>query len=113
MGNQITIQTSEQGKFAIVKVGGKIDADGAPALTSELNKLVGAGKVFIVVDLADVNFMSSAGIGVTVKALNDTRSKKGDLRLAGIQSDVKKVYELLGFAAAFQFYKSVSEATSA
>lgn len=113
MGNQIQIQTSEQGKFSIVKVAGKIDADGAPALTSELNRLIGAGKVFIIIDLAGVNFMSSAGIGVTVKALSDTRSKKGDLRLAGIKPDVKKVYELLGFAAAFNFYNDVKAAASA
>ena len=113
MGNQISIKTSKQDKFAVVKVAGKIDADASPALTSELNKLIGGGQVFIVLDLSDVNFMSSAGIGVTVKALNDTRSKKGDLRIASIQADVQKVYELLGFAQAFKFYKSTAEAISA
>jgi len=113
MGNDIKIKVASDGKFQVLKVTGKIDAEASPVLTTELNKQISAGKYFIVLDLSGVNFMSSAGIGVTVKALNDCRSKSGDLRIAEIQEDVRKVYELLGFAGAFRFFDSLSAATSA
>ena len=47
-----------------------------------------------------------------LKVLEDTNSKSGDLRLAAIEGDVKKLYEMLGFAKTFQFYFSVEEAQS-
>ena len=55
--------------------------------------------------------MISTGIRVMLKVLKDTNSKSGDLRLAAIEGDVKKVYEMLGFAKTFQLYGSVEETT--
>ena len=113
MSEKAEINTSKEGKFHIIKMKGKIDADASPMLSNEINSLVSSGNIFIILDLSKVSFMSSAGIGVTVKALNDTRSNKGDFRIASIQAEVKKVYELLGFAAAFRFYRTVPDALSA
>ncbi|RME92954.1 MAG: anti-sigma factor antagonist [Candidatus Hydrogenedentota bacterium] len=111
--SELTIRQGEKGKFVILQLQGKVDSETSPKLTEALNKLISAGKVWIVLDMTGVSFMSSAGIGATVKALNDTRSKKGDLRLAAVQDEVKKVYELLGFAAAFSFYPSLKQALEA
>ena len=47
-----------------------------------------------------------------LKVLEDTSSKSGDLRLAAIEGDVKKLYEMLGFAKTFRFYGSVEETQS-
>ena len=56
--------------------------------------------------------MISTSIGVMLKVLEDTSSKSGDLRLAAIEGDVKKLFEMLGFAKTFRFYGSVEETQS-
>jgi len=110
MASSIDLSTSEKASYSVVTVAGKIDSDTSPQFTKVLSGLVASGKTKIVIDLSAVTFMSSAGIGASVKILNDCRSKKGDLRIAGIQSEVKKVFELLGFAAAFTFFANVATA---
>lgn len=106
----LTIKQSAEGNFKVLKLAGKIDSDTSPELIAALDKLIKSGSVNIILDLAGVTFMSSAGIGATTKALNETRSGGGDLRIASIKPDVKKVYELLGFHKAFKFYNTVGEA---
>lgn len=111
--SELSIKKGEKGKFLILQLSGRVDADTSPKLIDALNKAINEGKVTIVLEMSHVTYMSSAGIGATVKALNDTRSRKGDLRLAAVQDEVKKVYELLGFAGAFSFYSSLKEALEA
>ena len=107
---KIEIKTGAAGHFQIVKVNGRIDAETTKTLIDQLSGLIQAGKKNIVLDLEGVTFMSSAGIGAMVKTLSDTKQIKGTLRLASVRPDVRKVFEILGFASAFSFFNSLKEA---
>ena len=106
----LEITTEEIADFLILKIKGKLDAQSSPILIEKLNALVIAGKVKLVLDISQVPFMSSAGIGATIKTLDDTKSKKGVLKIVGAKPEVLKVYEILGFAPAFSFYETVQDA---
>lgn len=108
----LTLKTSERGSYVIIHVSGRVDSDSAPQLGNLLNQYIGKGRYHLLLDFSGVEFISSAGIGVCVKALNDVLKKKGVLAIVGAKEEVKKVFDLLGFGAAFKFYPDINSAIS-
>jgi anti-sigma B factor antagonist len=66
----------------------------------------------VLLDLAQVNFMSSAGLRVVLRTLKEARQRGGDLYLAAAQPGVEKVLKLSGFHSILHVFGSVDEALS-
>jgi anti-anti-sigma factor len=81
----------------IVQVSGSVDALTASVLTDYLSLKIGQDHTNLVLDLSEVDFMSSAGLRSVLAALKECRNKGGDLRIAGAQPGVKKVLKMSGF----------------
>lgn len=92
------------GSVGVVIVKGSVDALTAPDLAAFINEQIAAGHTQLVADLAGVDYTSSAGLRVLLGAVKETRSQGGDLRLAAIQPDVKKVLDLSGFTSILKHY---------
>ena len=99
--------------WAVLAVGGEVDVATAPRLREKLIELVNDGQHRIVVDLTDVEFLDSTGLGVLVGALKRVRTHDGDLALVCTESRVLKVFEITGLTKVFAMYGSVDEAVSA
>ena len=78
-----------------VAVSGRIDTVTAPEL--EANLKFGSVKC-IVIDLADVPYMSSAGLRILLTAHKTMLGKGGELQIANVQSAVKEVLDITGFS---------------
>ena len=89
-----------------VEVGGEIDLHSAPQLRAELVKAAESARPRIVVDLADVTFIDSTGIGVLVGGLKRAREKGGSLAFSSVQPRVKRVLEITGLLRALPLYAS-------
>ena len=61
----------------------------------------GAEEFVLVVDLSEVSYISSAGAGVFIAALNDAHEHKGNVVLLSPSSNVREVLEMLGFNQIF------------
>lgn len=90
---------------------GRIDANVAPEIEQKLLSLISRGSCKLVADLSEVWFISSAGLRTLVAALREAKRKQGDLRLAGMQGQVKEVLDLTGLDNIFKIYASVEDAT--
>lgn len=90
----------------VVTVSGEVDIATAPVLRERLVALVAEGHHDLVVDLDDVGFLDSTGLGVLVGALKRSRSHGGDLRLVCSQPRIMKVFEITRLDAAFGIYPS-------
>jgi RNA polymerase sigma-B factor len=84
---------------AIVSVRGDIDADTAPQLWTHLGYLIGQCHYRIVLDLAGVVLLDSAGVEVIVRAAAWTRQQDGSLV---VRSASRAATELLGLAGLIQ-----------
>lgn len=104
------ISIKEENGVVIVRVNGSIDAMTAPTLAEEISSQINQGKVQIVTDFSGVEYTSSAGLRVLLGAVKDTRKKRGDLRIAGLQAGVHKVLSLSGFTSILKVFESVDEA---
>ncbi|MBI3363264.1 MAG: STAS domain-containing protein [Chloroflexi bacterium] len=106
------ISTNEEGRASVMKLNGRVDSATAPDLESALKKLVEGDKTRIVLDLADVEYMSSAGLRAMVSTLKAVKRVNGDLRLASPSPRVEEVLRLAGLTSIFSIYPNQKDAVS-
>lgn len=104
------IKTSELKRVTLFEVNGRIDSTNANELGDALNAAIDAGRTQIVLDLEQVEYMSSAGLRELVNALKKVKRGTGDLRLASIAPRVMEVLELAGLDTIFEIFENQVEA---
>ncbi len=107
---EVSVTSQQSGDRTVVRVAGEIDVYTAPALREELAAQQEAGPVDLVVDLTDVPFMDSTGLGVLVGALKRARTSGGDLRLVISQEKVLKVFRITALTQVFDIHATLEEA---
>lgn len=96
--------------IAVLKLVGKLNMVSAPQLREVISSAVLAGNPRIAVDLSDVDFMDSSGLGALVNGLKSTRQAGGDLRIASPTEQVKLVLELTNLDRVLTAYDNAEEA---
>ncbi|RPE64863.1 anti-sigma-factor antagonist [Pacificibacter maritimus] len=87
----------------------RIDALSAIQFKDEMRKMIDDGPNRVVIDLSQVEFLDSSGLGAVVAAL---KSKKSDqsLELASLQPAVEKVFRLTRMDTVFSIHDNASSA---
>lgn len=98
------ISTREKGKVLIFDIKGDLDAKSASNLKDRINEKITDGKSHILINLSDVPYMDSAGLGVLVSGLKNANRLSGDLRIWGLQEEVKSIFELTRLNKVFQIF---------
>lgn len=106
------ISTTDVNSVTVVVVDGRVDSATAPELENSLKQLVESDKTRLVLDLAGVDYMSSAGLRAMVSTLKSVKRVSGDLRLASPSPRVAEVLRLAGLTSIFSIYSSQSDAVS-
>ncbi|MGD9486648.1 MAG: STAS domain-containing protein [Calditrichaceae bacterium] len=96
--------------ISIIKVGGYIDTTTSSELERALDSLLRQGRFFIIVDLGNVDYISSAGWGIFISEIKSIRENGGDLKLVRMVPDVYEIFELLEFHHILDVYDTVDEA---
>ncbi len=104
------ISTQEVKRVSVMTVKGRVDSATAPDLENALKQLVDTEKTQIVLDLKDVEYMSSAGLRAMVSTLKAVKRINGDLRLCSPSPRVAEVLRLAGLTSIFTIYSSQAEA---
>jgi anti-sigma B factor antagonist len=66
----------------------------------------------IVLNLADVNYIDSSGLGTLVGLYSSARSVGGDIKLAALTGRVKDVLQITKLGSIFEFYNTAEEAAA-
>lgn len=82
-------------------------------LESVVNGLVGQGQKKVVFDLTTLDYVDSAGIGTFVSCLTSIRKSGGDLRIAGVNARIQRLFKMTGVDHLMSLYPTVSEAAAA
>ncbi len=95
----------------LLRIKGVIDADTAPAFEKELENLLRQGHHRLLVNLSEVEYISSAGIGVFVSQLQQARAHKGgDIKACLGSKKIMKVFESIGLTDMMEFLPDESGA---
>ncbi|MYW68037.1 anti-sigma factor antagonist [Streptomyces sp. SID8379] len=112
----LKVTESAQGDWAVVRVSGEMDLATSPALRQQVHEAVADGRHSLVLDLSDVLFCDSSGVGVLIASRRLMRSCQGRLRLilpargAVDGSHVNRVLGALGVRRLFEVYPDVEAA---
>lgn len=96
----------------LIAVSGRVDSSTAHALDEALQNLIRSGSKNLVLGLAEVPFISSAGLRALISAHIALRRQlpAGSVVLAECSPDLKATFELVGFHHQFKFYEHALEA---
>lgn len=109
----LSITRADHGERTVVHLGGEIDVYTAPLVREKLDEQIHAGRTDLVVDLSDVTFLDSTGLGVLVGRLKLTRTRGGSLRLVGTADRVLKVFAITGLDKVFEIHDTLEGALAA
>jgi len=107
---ELQLATRHEGDVAVVSALGEVDVFSAPGLDSELDALIAAGSSRLVVDLSEVAFLDSTGLGVLVKALKHAREADGWLHLVVTSDRIRKIFEITGLDASIPIFDTAQDA---
>jgi len=106
----LTLTTRDAGGKTIVAVGGEIDVYTAPKLRDKLTELVAGGVYDFVIDMEQVEFLDSTGLGVLVGGLKKVRAHDGSLELVCNQDRLLKIFKITGLAKVFVIHETAAAA---
>jgi anti-sigma B factor antagonist len=107
---EFNTSVKDQGDVSIVYLNGYLDAHTASVLENNFSDLINKDKYKIVVNFKDLQYISSAGLGVFMAFIEKIRENSGDIKLSSMSEKVYNIFDLLGFPLLYEIYKSEEEA---
>ncbi|WP_369194579.1 STAS domain-containing protein [Streptomyces djakartensis] len=110
------VTDGEQGEWSVLQVSGELDLVTSPVLRQRVHDVVAEGHHCLVLDLSEVFFCDSSGVGVLIAVRRLIRSCQGRLRLvlpargAADGSHVNRVLGALGVRRLFDVYGDLDAA---
>ncbi len=101
----------EQYGAVVIELSGNVmGGPDAAKLLDEIRRLRDEGKKHIVVELGNVKFMNSSGLGMLISALTTIRNAGGDIRLARVGKKIQSLLIITRLITVFKTYDTVEEA---
>ncbi|MCX6139328.1 MAG: STAS domain-containing protein [Candidatus Kapabacteria bacterium] len=97
----------------LIDLTGYLDAHTASDLEQVIKAAFDGGCRRFVVNFADLDYISSAGLGVFMVFIEDVKRDSGDIKMAAMKDKVFTVFDLLGFQVLFDIFNTVDEAVIA
>ena len=104
------VAREDRSNVSILRLKGFLDAHTAPNFEQAIQELIEEDRYNIIVSMSDLNYISSAGLGVFMGFIEEIRENDGDIKLTNMTDKVYKVFDLLGFPALYQIFKEEAEA---
>ena len=95
----------------LLVIKGRVDSSTSPKLGEALDAIANESRYKIVIDMAEVEYMSSAGFRALLAAQrNCKRFNRGEVVLASVPANIKSAFELAGFTILFRIFPDVTTA---
>ena len=110
--NEIIKEVKREGKAIVLVLAGEIDMKCSANLRSKFMELISDKPPLLVVNMEQVGFMDSSGLGTLVELLKWTRRNEGKLRLVGLTQGVRNIFEISRLESVFEICETEAEALS-
>ena len=105
---EIEIKGTDQ--ILLLELSGQIDSYTAEEIKKILDSHIADGRLKVIIDLTNITYLDSAGLGAIVNTKLKLTKKGGDLRLVGLKQKAKEIFDLAGFTSMFQIFDSHEDA---
>ena len=109
----VNVKNSEmKPECTVIEVIGSLDAYTVVDLEEVFSVLLKAKRFKLIIDLTNLDYISSAGLGTFMGVIDEVRENKGDIILTNLSPKIYKVFDLLGFSELFQIVEDEKTAIS-
>jgi len=106
----LNVRIAESRSFSrTLRLEGRLDSETAPVLDGELDKVINSTANVVVFDLADLEYISSAGLRSIFRAQQAMAKRSGRTMLVNPQPQVQKVFEIVKAADLGAIFVSIEE----
>jgi anti-sigma B factor antagonist len=106
---KVESEKNDQG-IVLIRVSGRIDPSTSSSFEEEINSILSTGAIKLVLNLSEVDFISSTGLRVFLTGLKRVKAQKGDLKVCCMNSNIEKLFKLSGFVSLFDILATEEEA---
>jgi anti-sigma B factor antagonist len=107
----MNISTEEINKTIVIRIDEeRLDAHNSGELKVVIQQLFEGGNLTLLVDLKNVRFIDSSGLGALVSGFKNATVKQGVLKLSSLQPQVKSMFELTRLHRVFEIFPTEADA---
>jgi anti-sigma B factor antagonist len=104
------ITETKHDQYSVFKLNGRLDSNTAMGFEQKLFECIENGTQRLILDFQELDYISSAGLRVILKATKSLKSADGKLVLCAMQDYVKEVFEISGFDSFLPIEASLDDA---
>jgi len=105
-----SVRVDVDSDIAVLYPKGHLDAHNVELFESEIIKLITNKSINIIINCTELDYISSAGMGIIMGYLDEIQEKNGDIKLCSVNERVYEIFDLVGFTEIYDFLKDESEA---
>ena len=106
----IDISNETDNEYYVIKIDGDVDASSSIFLDEAIEEAVNKGQKKIIIDGQNLNYISSAGLGVFMSRIQEFENNNISLVICGLKEKVKNVFQILGLDQLIQIVDSRDQA---
>ena len=110
MEGSLEITEREMSGIMILDISGRVDAATSSKMEEELGKRIEAGVVKIILNMGNLNYISSSGLRVILASLKKVKGAGGMIALVDLQPGPAEVFKMTGFDRLFPISGTVEGA---
>jgi anti-sigma B factor antagonist len=100
----------KQNGICILGLLGRLDSNTSPEFEKKLFEVIEDGTRSVIVDFESLDYISSAGLRVLLKAAKEIKSAEGKIVLCSMKEYIMEVFEIAGFVTLFPIVSTVGDA---
>ena len=106
----MNIEAVRMENAVVLKLAGRMDVETTEEFDMACERLLHDGDTRVVVDLTELKYISSAGLGSILRFAKKIEAKGGAVPLCGLKGFVKEVFEVTNLITAFKVYENAEAA---
>ncbi len=110
--SEFNVDKIEKNGITVLHLSGMLDAHTTPAMEKVFEELIADKKFKVIVNLKNLDYISSAGLGVFMAYVETMRENDGDIKFCETPEKIYGVFDLLGFPVLYEFYAEEQEAVN-
>jgi anti-sigma B factor antagonist len=99
MVDEFSLEVTDVNEIPVIRVKGEIDIYTCPQLKDALVTVLDKGKNDLILDLEQIHYIDSTGLGTIAFSAKDLDERKGKLNVVCSKPQVKKIFEISGLSS--------------
>jgi anti-anti-sigma factor len=104
------INEEKIGQIWVLTIKGRVERIHAPNLRDSILSKINNNELYILLDLSDLDYISSAGLGIFIHAAKQIKERKGRIIFCSLRENIMEIFKIAGFIKILEIYKTREEA---